>query len=167
MSKNSKTLILGIGNSILSDDATGIIVARKIYDELVNSKGFEDIEFAETAYAGWRLVDLIAGHKKIIIIDAIQGGGGSAGDCYKIEQSKSNSLHLHFSHGMDLFTALEFARKSGIDIPDNISIYAVEVNNPYEFGETISPAVNEKIPVIVHEIIRQEFPGGRKCMSGV
>lgn len=154
-----KILILGLGNTILSDDAVGIIVAREVYNTVSKLEGFDNIEAAESSYAGWRLIDLMQGYKKVVIIDAIQGGGGAAGDCYIVESSQGNSFHLQSSHGMDIPTSVELAKKSGMIMPDDISIYAVEVTNPYEFGETVSPEISQKIPGIVKSIIQHEFKG--------
>lgn len=155
-SKDDKVLIIGIGNTILSDDAIGIIIAKKIYDTLLKNKQASNVECVETSYAGWRLIDLIAGYKRVIIIDAIQSGG-TIGECYKVSRSNINSFHLQVSHGMDLETSLELAKKSGMDVPEDISIYAVEVKNPYEFGEKLSPEIAVKIPEITKGIIHQEF----------
>jgi len=160
--KNNKTLILGLGNTILSDDATGIIVAQEVYENLLKAKHCLDVEVAQTSYAGWRLIDLISGYKKVVIIDAIQGGAGAPGDCYEIEKSKINSLHLQSAHGMDLNTSLELAKKSGIEMPQEISVYAVEVKNPFEFGEKISPEVKSKIPEIARAIMQKEFLSERR-----
>jgi len=155
--KNEKTLILGLGNTILSDDAVGIIVARKVYNALLELGPFLDVEFREASYAGWRLIDIISGFRKAVIIDAIQGAGGKLGECYQIEQAQVNSIHLQSAHGIGLNTALEMAKQSGIKMPEEISIYAVEVKNPYEFGENISPEVESKIPGIAAEIIRKRL----------
>ena len=59
------TLILGIGNPILTDDRVGIEIAHKIKED--NSK----LEVIETSEAGISLLDLVVGYDKLIIIDSI------------------------------------------------------------------------------------------------
>lgn len=157
-----KTLILGLGNTIMGDDAIGILVAQVVYQTLLKL-GYSGVEFKESSFAGWRLIDLISGYKKLILIDAIHTGG-VPGDYYRIEWSKNNSLHLNSSHGMDLNTALELARKMGIKIPEEISLYGIEVKNPYEFKEGISEEIANKIPQITQGIIQEEF--ALKCTLG-
>jgi hydrogenase maturation protease len=61
-----KTVILGLGNPILTDDAVGIKIAQKLQEE--NPK----LEVIETSEAGIALLDLITGYDKLIIIDSIK-----------------------------------------------------------------------------------------------
>jgi len=152
----NRTLILGLGNTILSDDAAGIIVARRLYEKLIACGGRNDVDLAEASYAGWRLIDLMAGYRRIIIIDSILSGKGSPGECFKVEPREISSLHLQSSHGLGLEEALELARRSGQDVPEKIAIFAIEVTNPYEFGEGVSPEIAGKIPGIVDGILDEE-----------
>jgi hydrogenase maturation protease len=61
-----KTVILGLGNPILTDNAVGIKIAQKLKEE--SSK----LEVIETSEAGIALLDLIMGYDKLIIIDSIK-----------------------------------------------------------------------------------------------
>jgi hydrogenase maturation protease len=153
---NGRTLILGLGNTILSDDAAGIIVARRIYDTLSAHGIRKDVDFAESSYAGWRLIDLMAGYRRVIIVDAIQTDNGIPGDCYRVEQQKVTSLHLQTSHGLGLQEAIELSRQNGQIMPDEVAIYAIEVCNPFEFGEQLTPGIEEKLPAAVSQIIAEE-----------
>lgn len=147
-----KILILGVGNPILNDDVSGIVAARQIYEK-VKSEG---IFYAESSYAGWRLLDLFLGYDKVVIIDVIQTDKRQVGECYKIEP-KNLAINLQFSHGVGLLQSIELAKQNGWLLPNNISIYAVEVENVNEFGEKISPQVVKKMPEIVNKIIQEEF----------
>lgn len=157
-----KTLILGLGNTILSDDAVGIIVAKQIYDK-VKSEG---IFYCESSYSGWRLLDLFRSYDRVIIIDVIQTDNGQVGKCYKVEPHKNLSVNLQSSHGLGLFESIELAKQNGWSIPDDISVYAIGVKNPYEFGVKILPEVARKIPEIVEKIIQQEFEVMGKFVDG-
>jgi len=147
-----RTLILGLGNTILRDDAAGIIVARKVFEEVDRTK----IELVEASYAGWRLIDILAGRERVIIIDSLLDAQCKPGECCRIELSQLKSAHLSASHGMGLAEALELARQNGAQIPKRISVYAVGVKNPYEFGEELSPEVEQRVPEIAREIIAEE-----------
>ena len=61
-----KTLILGIGNPILTDDRVGIKIARKLKEEK------PELEVVETSESGISLLDFIVGYNKLIIIDSIK-----------------------------------------------------------------------------------------------
>jgi hydrogenase maturation protease len=70
------TLILGIGNPILTDDRVGIKIAQKLKEEK------PELEVVETSEAGITLLDLIVGYNKLIIIDSIKTEKGKPGDLY-------------------------------------------------------------------------------------
>ncbi|MHB9154445.1 MAG: hydrogenase maturation protease [Endomicrobiales bacterium] len=151
-----RTLIVGLGNTILGDDAVGIVVARGIYEALQKRRARAGVFLAEASCAGWRLVDLLTGYAKVIIVDSIQSGRGAPGECYRVERREIESVHLQSSHGMGLEEALEFSRRSGQEMPEDISIYAIEVENPYEFGETMTPEVERRVPDIIRQIMQEE-----------
>lgn len=152
---NEKTLVLGLGNEILSDDIAGILVAREIRRQLTGSATVA-VDFAEAEYAGWRLVDLLAGYRRAVIIDAIVSGKGSPGECFKIDAGATPGIHLQSSHGMGLFEAIELARQSGHEMPSEIAVYAVEVKDPFTFGEMLSEGLAGRIPAAAADIIREE-----------
>jgi len=60
-----KTLILGLGNLILSDDGVGPRVARELEGRLSQ----QEVTVMEPSMAG---LSLLAGYDRAIIIDAIQ-----------------------------------------------------------------------------------------------
>lgn len=151
---HEKTLVLGLGNMILSDDAAGILVAREIQRQLARSN-MGGIDFAEAEYAGWRLVDLLAGYRRAIIIDAIVSGKGLPGECFKIDTGSPQGIHLQSSHGMGLFEAIELARQGGYDMPSDITVYAIEVQDPYTFGEKLSEGLAGRIPAAAADIIKE------------
>jgi len=67
-----KTLILGMGNPILSDDGIGIWVARALEGELSGG----EVTVMETSMAGLNLLELMADYDRAILIDAIKTGKG-------------------------------------------------------------------------------------------
>ncbi len=73
-----KTVILGLGNPILTDAAVGIKIAQKLKEE--NSK----LEVIETSEAGIALLDLITDYDKLIIIDSIKNEPGKPEELYKL-----------------------------------------------------------------------------------
>ncbi|GAH29444.1 unnamed protein product, partial [marine sediment metagenome] len=94
------TLILGIGNPILTDDGVGIKIARKL------KEGNARLEVIETSEAGIALLDLIAGYDKLIIIDSIKIEKGKPGDLYRLElEDLKPSKDFSSSHGIGIATA--------------------------------------------------------------
>ncbi len=73
-----KTVVLGLGNPILTDDGVGLRVARELEGRLDQ----QEATVMETSLAGLNMLDLLAGYDRAIIIDAIQTIGGKAGQIY-------------------------------------------------------------------------------------
>jgi hydrogenase maturation protease len=145
------TLILGIGNPILTDDRIGIKIARKLKEEK------PELEVVETSEAGIALLDLIVGYNKLIIIDSIKTEKGKPGDLYKLElEDLKPAKDFSSSHGIGIATAFELGQRLGYSMPRHTSIYAVEIEDNTTFGEKCTREVKEKIPFITKQIIKGE-----------
>jgi len=155
--RKTKTLILGMGNSLLSDDGVGLYVAA----ELRNKLNEPEMTIMETGVAGLSLLDLLVGYARAIIIDAIQTVGGKAGQVYRLgPESFDTTRRTATSHDVDFTTALEFGKKSGLALPQEIVIFAVEASDVSTFSEECTPEVSKAIPVCAKLVI-QELT--RKC----
>jgi hydrogenase maturation protease len=146
-----KTLILGVGNPILTDDGVGIKIAHKLKERK------PELEVIETSEAGIALLDFIAGYDKLIIIDSIRTGKGKPGELYKLGlKALKPAANLSSSHGMDIATAYEIGQGLGYSMPKRISLYAVEIEDNTTFGEECTGEVEERIPLITEQIIGEE-----------
>jgi len=147
-----KTLVLGLGNPILSDDSVGIHVARALEGRLSH----QDITVMETSMAGLNLLDLLTGYDRAIIIDAIQTKEGKAGQIYRLEPEEFNATrYATTTHDVDFATALELGKQLGLALPQQITIFAIEVENVSSFSEECTPQVVAAIPVCVKMIIQE------------
>ena len=146
-----KTVILGLGNPILTDDAVGIKIAQKLKEE--NSK----LEVIETSEAGIALLDLITGYDKLIIIDSIKNEQGKPGELYKLGlEDLKPAKDFPSSHGIGIATAFELGKGLGYKMPKFVSIYAVEIKDNTTFGEKCTEEVEQRMPSIVKQIMRKE-----------
>jgi hydrogenase maturation protease len=149
-------LILGVGNPILRDDRVGIEVGRRVAEAL----GRDEAVFEEASAGGLALLDAVCGYERAVVIDAIQTGA-EAGTLHAYQPDDSiGSMRLASVHGVDFFTALETGRKLGMEVPRDIRVYAIEVNDPFTFSEEMTPKVKRAVPGIVQEILRREFGRG-------
>lgn len=154
-----KTLILGLGNPILGDDGVGIRVAAELRCRLDQ----KDTTVTETSMAGLRLLDLLAGYDRAIIIDAIETGEGKAGQIYRLEPEAFDAAkHLSCVHDVDFATALDLGKRLGMALPQQIVIYAIEASDTSTFSEECTPDVRQAIPVCV-EMVLQEIDAGRQA----
>lgn len=149
-----RTLIFGLGNPILSDDAVGLIVARMVHARVDN----QGVELVEAATAGMDIIDLIEGYDRVILIDAIQTAEGSVGELYRLGPGDILSTpRLASPHDLDLGEVLALGSKLGQAMPAEVVIYAVEVADPYTFGEELTPELRGRLPQLVDEIVDREF----------
>jgi hydrogenase maturation protease len=147
-----KTLVLGLGNPILSDDGVGIRVAHEVGEKLNNPQ----VTIAETSGAGLRLLDYITGYDKVIIIDAVQTERGQAGQIYRMgPQDFSFAKHFSSPHQINLATALELGKMLDLAMPQKISIFAVEAKDITTFSEKCTPEVEQAIPEVVKMVLEE------------
>jgi hydrogenase maturation protease len=145
-----KTLVLGLGNPILSDDGVGIKVAHEIGEKLNDPQ----VTVAETSAAGLSLLDSIVGYDKVIIIDAIQTEKGQAGQIYRMgTEDFSLTKHLSSPHQINLATALELGKMLNLAMPQKITIFAVEAEDVTSFSEKCTPKVEQAIPEVVKMVL--------------
>lgn len=146
-----KTLVLGLGNTLLTDDGVGIYIAREI------KKNCKDVEILEAAAAGFRIVDEIIGFKKLIIIDSIITGNKPHGFCHRFSFEEFNkTLHFTSPHDISLFEAFEIMKKYNAVLPEEIDIYAIEVKDTQTLSEKCSKPIESKIKDISSYIIKKQ-----------
>jgi len=158
-----KTLVLGLGNPILTDDGVGLHVARELEGRL-NQR---EVTVMETSLAGLDLLDLLADYDRVIIIDAIQTAGGKTGQIYRLEsEAFSATCHAATPHDVNFATALELANQLNLPLPRQIDIFAIEAADTTTFSEECTPKVEEAIPACV-EMIIQELQGNSLGHAGI
>lgn len=148
-----KTLVLGLGNPILTDDGVGIYIVRAVAMQLRRP----NVDVAEASLGGLRLLDTVAGYKRLILVDAIRASG-RAGQVYRLSPNDlRSSLHSASSHDLDLSSAMELGRRLGMNLPEDkaITILAVEVEDVTTFGETCTPHVQAAIPRVAQMVLAE------------
>jgi len=145
-----KTLILGLGNPILTDDGVGVRVARLLAEHLSDEP---DVTVAEASVGGLRLLEIVANYDRLILVDAIQTIGGQPGEIHRLTPDAfCASLHSGCSHAVDLVTALELGRKLGMSMPEEIVIIAIGAEDVVTFGERCTARVEAAIPQAVKAV---------------
>jgi hydrogenase maturation protease len=158
-----KTLIVGLGNPILGDDAIGWRVAERIQTRLaLEPAGAPGLVVDCLALGGLSLMERLVGYERAIIIDAITTGQGPPGavSCFPLESLPDHSAgHTTAAHDTSLATAITLGRTMGAALPDHITIVAVEAEQVYDFSEELSPEIAAAIPQaeqVVLDLIRQD-----------
>lgn len=155
-----KTLILGLGNPILSDDGVGWEVAQGVYARAAAkvAGSADQVELVQGAVAGLTLVSLLSGYDRAIIIDAICTRSHEPGTCLCLGLDDLESTpRLSSPHDVHLWQAIEVGKSLGHPVPREVRVYAIEVQDPYTFGENLTPAVAQAVPGIVDRVVAAEF----------
>jgi len=147
-----KTLILGVGNPILSVDGVGIHVAR-----ILKEKGLIGVDVEELAASGLELLDVVLDHDKVVIVDAIKTDSGVPGEHYVLEEKDfEKSVHGASPHGVNIATALALGRKIVPDrMPKEVVFIAVEADDLVNVSEELTARVRAAIPEIVKRVIQE------------
>lgn len=149
-----KTLLLGMGNPILSDDAIGVRLARDLAAQLCGEEGLDIVE--ECSVGGLELLRFLEGCDRAIVLDSIQTKGGVPGDWYHFDaEALRETIHLRNAHDVNFATALELGRRLGISLPREIHILAVEIEENRTFSERMSPALEKAYPEISRAILEE------------
>jgi len=139
-------LVLCLGNEILADDALGYRVAG-LLEQQRSVTGRVDVVFA--ARAGFALLDLMAGRKRVLIADSICLGA-DAGTVHVFPmRTDVPGRNLTCSHQLSLPAALALGIQLGYDLPEHIDIIAVEAEDVNTLGGDMTPAVRESVPEVL------------------
>jgi len=143
-----RTVIIGLGNTVLSDDGAGIYVARELRERLGSS-----LDVIEAELAGLDLMEMMKGYDRAVIIDAIQLDGEEPGTVFKLTIDDMRiTPRLASCHDIDLVTALELGKRLGLKMPEEVTIYALQGKDVLTLNEGCTEPVEKVMPALVDEI---------------
>jgi hydrogenase maturation protease len=170
-----RILIVGLGNPILGDDGVGWRVAEEVQRQIVQRQAHPrapeecDIEVDCVALGGLSLMEQLIGYDRAIVIDSIDTGHGAIGRVHQLELDElpdRSAGHTTAIHDTSLQTALKVGRSLGAQLPDRITVIAVESPNVYNFSEELSAPVAAAVPVAAQLVMdllylsQEELPYG-------
>jgi hydrogenase maturation protease len=146
----ARILIIGVGNEYRSDDAVGLIVARRL-----RRLSLENVKVIEESGEGADLLESWEGADMVIIIDAASSGA-KPGTIHRIDaraQQVPRGL-LHYStHAFSVGEAVELARVMG-RLPPHIFVYGIE-GAKFEEGIALSGAIEDSVDAIVGLVLKE------------
>ena len=144
-----RVLLLGLGNDILTDDAVGLHVVHELQRELA---GHPSIDVRETTEMGLALLDFITGYRAVVIVDSIQTGKAAPGSIHELDAAALNHLTGRTPHFVGVSETLALGRQLGLVMPEQVRIFAIEVEDPFTLGTSLTPALQAALPGIVSRI---------------
>jgi len=128
-----KTLIIGLGNPILTDDGVGVRVAWKL-EEIIDLEAHPGLDITEASAGGLRLMEALLDYDRVILIDAyyLLPETTNPGKIHRMTlddlRSVSPTQHSTSAHDTSLVTALDDHRGIFFYYPRNIG----KLIHPYE-----------------------------------
>lgn len=146
---SKKTLILGIGNTLLSDEGIGIHVLTALQDKHPQIEGVEYLDGGTLSFslAGW-----IEDADQLIVIDAanFHQPPGTVRCLHNEEMDRFLGLPKRSVHEVSLLDLLDIARLTEC-LPQPRVLVGVQAEI-VDWGEHPSPAVAAAIPAAIEEI---------------
>jgi len=148
---DTNILIIGIGNEFRSDDAAGLIAARRL-----RKLKLQETDICESCGDGAGLIDMWAGRNDVILIDAVSSGS-APGTVHRLELNNRILPAEFFKFSTHLFSipqAIYLSASLGT-LPRSLLILGIE-GKSFETGNAVSAeagsAINNIEKIILSEI---------------
>ncbi len=147
-----KTLILGIGNPLMSDEGIGIEAVKILLDRY---KFSENVEIIDGGTQGLELLQYFENVKNLIIIDAVYTSKRKAGEIVVIQKENikyylKTKMSVHDIGLEDIISALDLIGQ----VPENMVIIGI-IPEKIELQVGLSETVKQSMENLVEEVLNQ------------
>ncbi len=142
------TLIIGLGNEYRSDDAAGLLVARRL--QAIAGK---IVAVLEQSGEGAALMEAWQDAERVILIDAVRSGA-TAGTIHRLDAQAQPipQQFFHYStHAFSIAEAIELARALN-RLPPCLIVYGIE-GKTFAAGLTLSTEVASAVEEVTRRIL--------------
>jgi hydrogenase maturation protease len=183
-------LVLCLGNDIRRDDGVGWAVADELGDRGLETGGWERSGGARTpesrqpaegegvaspipspqspvpivkrsALSGFYLLDELIGYDRVIVVDAVKTGAHPPGTVLSFPFEALGTETGPSPHAVGLPSVVKLGRQSGVILPSEIHIVAIEVDDMESIAEGLTAPVRAAVPRAVAEVRSLLAPGLR------
>ena len=144
-----QVLLLGLGNDILTDDAVGLYVVGELRAKLA---GLPSIDIRETTEMGLALLDFITGYRAVVIVDSIQTGKAPPGFLHELDPTTLTQLSGRTPHFLGVSETLALGRQLKLPMPEQVKIFAIEVEDPFTLGTCLTPTLRSALPGVTERV---------------
>ena len=149
--KDTSTLVLGIGNTLLTDEGVGVHVINRMANQCAGVPG---VTFLDGGTLSFSLAGELANHARLIVVDAAHTGKkpGSV-VCYEgREMEKYLQGSRKSVHEVGLGDLLDITRLCE-HYPQKIALVGIEPFN-MGWGESLSPVVEHSVSAAVDAVMQ-------------
>jgi hydrogenase maturation protease len=149
----SSFLVIGIGNEYRSDDAAGLMTARKLKTLL-----HDEVTILEQSGDGAALMEIWKDARRVILIDAVSSGA-TPGTIYRLNANTEPIPAKFFNYSSHAFGVAEaIAMTVALNqLPPELVVYGIEGKN-FAAGVELSPEVERTVDEVVERIIQESGP---------
>ena len=142
-----RTLIIGVGNLLRTDDGAGIHVINRL------NALHPEIETVDAAMGSIEIIEAMRGYDTVIIVDAIETTA-EPGTIYRVNLTGGEQPPtITHSHGTDLPTILQLGRQLYPDeMPREIILLAIEAGDTTTISDEPTCRVRDAISQVVKTI---------------
>jgi hydrogenase maturation protease len=147
---DARILVIGVGNEYRSDDAVGLVVARRLRQLSIGN-----VTVIEASGEGTDLMESWKGADTVIIVDAASSGA-KPGTIHRIDaraQRIPTGLLRYSTHAFSVGEAVELARAMN-RLPPRMVVYGVE-GERFDEGTVLSRAVEGSVDAVVDLVLKQ------------
>ncbi len=136
-------VVVGLGNVLMADEGIGCAIAGVLS---ARREEYPNVEFIDAGTGGMKLLHIIAGRKKVIVVDcALMRTKPGTIRRFTPEEVQSVKKLAHYSlHEADVLKVIEMSGKLG-QSPQNIVIFGIEPQR-IEPGRKLSETLSHRLP---------------------
>jgi hydrogenase maturation protease len=145
-----RVVVLGVGNLLLSDEGVGVHVANKLMEmELPDG-----VEVIEGGTDGFRLMHVVTGAARLIVVDAVKGGG-PPGSIYRFDIKDAPTYPDAYKTSVHQIGILDVVQLSELigEAPET-TIIGIEPKS-LDMGMELSPEVKAKLSRIIELVLEE------------
>ena len=146
-----KTLVMGLGNLLLSDEGVGVHTARALLEMELP----EDVKVLDVGTAILDALPAMGDADRIVVVDAVKAGG-EPGTIYRMPfDAFLRPECIASMHGFDLSRVLYLTQRE--DMPE-VLVIGVEPAR-IDWSMDLSPRIAKVLPVVVQAVMEEIRPG--------
>jgi hydrogenase maturation protease len=148
--KQKRVVILGVGNLLLSDEGVGVHVANKLLEMDLP----EGVEVYEGGTDGFRLMSVVTGADRLIVVDAVKGGG-EPGSIYRFEVNDAPSMPDSYKtsvHQIGILEVIHFSEFVENGKTPEATIIGIEPKS-LEMAMELTPEIEAKVPRVIELVL--------------
>jgi len=140
------SLIVYMGNPILSGDRIGIDVGRRLARDLPRLSLPRAVEIREFVGSPLDLLSELEGYRELVLIDAIVTRKMEIGAVALFREEEivefARAQHVH---GLNLAEVIALSRRLGLPFPERILLVGIEVGDVGKFGDRLDPKLEARL----------------------